>query len=67
MTFAALSARAKQQWLFVELCMREPLMITPLGSDVDPHFKLPKAQGWALRRYCMRMRLGGLGRQRPNT
>ena len=30
--------------------MREPLMITPLGHGTHPHFKLPQAQGWALKR-----------------
>ena len=48
-TFATLAARARQQWLFVEPCMREPLMITPLGHGSHPHFKLPQAQGWALK------------------
>ena len=36
-TLGALVARAKQQWLFVELCMREPLMIAPLGHGLHPH------------------------------
>ena len=44
-TFGALVARAKQQWLFVEPCMREPLMITPLGQGSHPHFKPPPPQG----------------------
>ena len=26
-------------------------MVTPLGSDVHPHLKLPSAQGWALKHY----------------
>ena len=50
-TFATRAACARQQWLFVEPCMQEPLMVTPLGSDVHPHFKLPNAQGRALKRY----------------
>ena len=48
-TFGALVARAKQRWLFVEPCMREHLMITPLGHCSHPHFKPPPAQGWALK------------------
>ena len=42
--FAALSTRAKQQWLFVEPCMREPLMVMPLRHGVHPHFKLLHAR-----------------------
>ena len=44
-TFDAQLARARQQWLFVEPCMREPLMITPLNSGEHPHFKRPPPQG----------------------
>ena len=47
-TFATLSARARQQWLLVEPCMREPLMLTPLDYDTHPHFKRPPPQGWSL-------------------
>ena len=50
-SFDTLAARAKQQWLFVEPCMREPLMVTPLESNSHPHFKPPPAQGWALKCY----------------
>ena len=50
--FADLAARAKQRWLFVEPCVREPLMVTPLGQDPHPHFKLLQVQGWDLRRYA---------------
>ena len=46
--FGSLAARAKQQWLFVEPCMCEPLMVTLLKSTSHPHFKPPPAQGWAL-------------------
>ena len=49
--FSTLATRAKQQWLFVEPCVREPLMVTPLGSSSHPHFKPPPAQGWALQCY----------------
>ena len=49
--FAALAACVKQQWLFVEPCMWGPLMVTPLGHGPHLHFKLPQAQGWALKRY----------------
>ena len=35
-TFAAQLARARQQWLLVEPCVHEPLMITPLSHDEDP-------------------------------
>ena len=47
MAFAALSSRAKQLWLFMEPCVREPLMVTPLRNDKNPHFKAPGPQGWA--------------------
>ena len=40
-TFATRLSHAKQQWLLVEPCMRDPLMITPLGQDAHPHFKRP--------------------------
>ena len=50
-TFGTLVARAKQRWLFVEPCMREPLRITPPEHGSHPHFKLPPAQGWALKRF----------------
>ena len=46
-TFATQLARARQQWLFVEPCMHEPLMITPLDSGDHPHFKCPLPQGWS--------------------
>ena len=46
-TFETQLARARQQWLFVEPCMREPLMVTPLSSDEHPHFKRPPPQGWS--------------------
>ena len=46
-TFTAQLARARQQWLLVEPCMREPLMITPLSHDEHPHFKRPPPQGWS--------------------
>ena len=46
-TFDAQLARARQEWLFVEPCMRDPLMITPLGPSVHPHFKQPPPQGWS--------------------
>ena len=49
--FDALAARGKQRWLFVEPCMRDPLMVTPLDHGTHPHFKLPQAQGRALQRY----------------
>ena len=38
--------------MFVEPCVRDPLMVTPLDQDPHPHFKLPQAQGWDLRRYA---------------
>ena len=50
-TFATQLAHARQRWLLVELCMCEPLMITPLGQDEHPHFKRPPLQGWLLRCY----------------
>ena len=46
--FSTLATHAKQQWLFVEPCMCEPLMVTLLGSTSHPHFKPLLAQGWAL-------------------
>ena len=46
-SFATQLARARQEWLFVEPCMREPLMVTPLGSNVHPHFKRPPPHGWS--------------------
>ena len=46
-TFETQLARAQQQWLFIEPCMREPLMVTPLSSDEHPHFKRPPPQGWS--------------------
>ena len=49
--FSTLAARAKQQWLLVEPCVHEPLMVTPLGSSSHPHFKTPPAHGWALQCY----------------
>ena len=49
--FDTLAARAKQQWPFVEPCMCEPPMVTPLKSNSQPHFKPPLAQGWPLQCY----------------
>ena len=46
-TFDTKLTHARQQWLFVEPCMREPLMITPLNSEEHPHFKRPPPQGWS--------------------
>ena len=46
-TFDTQLACARQQWLLVEPCMREPLMITPLGQDEHPYFKRPPPQGWS--------------------
>ena len=43
--FADLAARAKQRWLFVEPCVRDPLMVTPLDQGLHPHFKPLQAQG----------------------
>ena len=51
-TFETQLARARQQWLFVEPCMREPLMITPLTSGEHPHFKQPPPQGWSRECYA---------------
>ena len=36
--------------------MREPLMITPLGSDVHPHFKRPPPHGWSRGCYAAAVR-----------
>ena len=50
--FADLAARAKQRRLFIEPCVRDPLMVAPLDQGPHPHFKLPQAQGWDLLRYA---------------
>ena len=49
--FSTLAARAKQRWLLVEPCVRDPLMVTPLGPSPHPHFKPPPEHGWALQCY----------------
>ena len=49
--FDTLAACAKRQWLFVEPCMCEPLMVMLLESNSHPHFKQPPAQGWARKCY----------------
>ena len=44
------SSCSRQQWLFVDPCMCGPLIVMPLGHGELPHFKMPPAQGWALKR-----------------